>query len=61
MTDLIEIPTNGRQPPQETPEPERIESRERPVTFSPPQLAVGAAVIAALLVVGFRWLRRRRR
>jgi len=65
MTDLIESTTNGREPPPAPSEPPTAESpgesREWPVAFSPPQLAVGAAVIAALLIIGFRRLRRGRR
>ncbi|HLA16752.1 MAG TPA: hypothetical protein VJZ72_07605 [Candidatus Limnocylindrales bacterium] len=61
MTDLLETPTNGRQPPPAAPEPPPTEPRQSPVAFSPPQLAVGAAVIAALLLIGFRRLRRRGR
>ena len=63
MTELLEAAPNGRHAPASPsePGPESGGSRERPVAFFPPQLAVGAAVIAALILLGFRQLRRRRR
>jgi hypothetical protein len=59
----MEAPPNGRHAPVASEETALGEpdTHPRPIAFSPPQLAVGAAVIAALILIGFRRLRRRGR
>lgn len=67
MTDRIDTQerSNGHQPPEPVSEPkppvaEQPGSDASPATPSPLQIAVGAAVIAGLIVLAARRLRRRR-
>jgi hypothetical protein len=63
-TDRIAVPTNGKHP-QPAPEPARPGPTQRPappaLSFNPTQLAVGFGILAAVVALVVRSLRRRGR
>ncbi len=64
-TDRIAVPTNGKRP-HPMPEPADPDSSERPMPattapFTPTQLAVGFGILAAVVALVARSLRRRGR
>ncbi len=65
-TDRISVPTNGRGP-HPVPDPVPPEATERPASsvstaaFTPTQLAVGFGILASIVVIVARRMRRGRR
>jgi hypothetical protein len=61
--DRVPVPTNGKGPRHvdEPPLPEPSPSDELTVTFTPTQIAVGFGIVASLVLLGVRQLRRRGR
>jgi len=62
--DRVPVPTNGKGPRHvdvESAPPDQAAPDELTVTFTPTQIAVGFGIIASLVLLGVRQLRRRGR
>jgi hypothetical protein len=64
--DRVPVPTNGKRPrhvdePPPSAPPTRSSPNELTVTFTPAQIAVGFGIIASLVLLAARQLRRRGR